>query len=356
MDDGTSEEPSPQPEEPEEPSPQPKPWPKLEVLGGLLGGDFTKTRSLSIDDEGIIHALGYKVAKTIITDTNTDTSVFVDSDHHGFVGSIEASNGFTYHIPAYAKMFGRLDRSTGVQDFIHEFAYTPQVRCGAEGANGILYMSRYTKSGGIRSYNPNTDVWGSVPFERDPERTSWFNGHWGAASDKDNNVYMPPWMGTTTTKIDTNGIPRQLGGSPLMSGLVGAASQKYNGMVYDIGTHQMFSTPRAGNKILVINCSDDTQQEIPLPQALIDKFGSAQKSFSCYLGPDGYVYSTAWGAPIIFRINVVTLEVEWKDYTEEFKLTEWRANGTGITTHAIVRGNNAYLGLGGGMYSSKLVY
>jgi hypothetical protein len=36
------------------------PWPRFKYLEGEIGGNLTKTRTMALSDDGVIHSLGYK--------------------------------------------------------------------------------------------------------------------------------------------------------------------------------------------------------------------------------------------------------------------------------------------------------
>jgi hypothetical protein len=114
---------------------------------------------------------------------------------------------------------------------------------------------------------------------------------------------------------------------------------------------------------LVINCADDSYEEIDLPADYL-AVANKNKNFHGYLAPDGWLYSAFWADTTCFRINPNTYEIQWKDYSEEFmdgKDTIEEGSGimnigTGFTTAAITVGDSVYLGLAGTSKAVKLEF
>ena len=75
-------------------------WPKFKYLTNEVGGNLTKTRTMGLDASGKIHSLGYKTALIIETDTNKDTIVKKPCETKGYIGTVDASDGYTYYMPA----------------------------------------------------------------------------------------------------------------------------------------------------------------------------------------------------------------------------------------------------------------
>ena len=91
----------------------PPSWPSFKYLKGEIRGNLTKTRTMAMDEKGFIHSLGYKSDMHIQTDTLEDTIERKDQGYKGFIGNVEASDGYTYFLPAYSSSIGKLKRSTG---------------------------------------------------------------------------------------------------------------------------------------------------------------------------------------------------------------------------------------------------
>lgn len=339
-------------------------WPKLSFLDGEIQGNLTKTRSIALDDSGIIHALGYKSEFYAKTYTSLDKIEKMPEGYKGFVGTVECSDGNTYFLPAYTKSFGKLNRASGELTIEEKLSYSPQVRSGVEGLNGIIYMPSYTTNLRILTLNTKTGEIGSIIPEKDkrPGYMSRFGHIWGAATDCKGEIYMPPALNSSAAKIDKNGEFKYLEGPPITSGVSGF-SVKYVGAIYVKGVNKVFCLPRTGKKILIINCSDDSYEEIDLPKdylAVVNK----NKNFHGYLAPDGWLYSAFWADTKCFRINPNTYEIQWKDYSEEFmdgKDTIEEGSGimsigTGFTTATITVGNSVYFGLAGTSKAVKLEF
>ena len=338
-------------------------WPKFKYLTNEVGGNLTKTRTMGLDASGKIHSLGYKTALIIETDTNKDTIVRKPCDTKGYIGTVDASDGYTYYMPAYSTTIPKLNRETGELTYDEKFPSIPQIRSGAEGNNGIIYMPTYTKTLKIITLDTATGEVNTITPEK-PTRNSFpaCNHIWGAAADKKGEIYMPQVLGTNVAKIDKNGIFKYLEGAPVTSGVSGW-THKYIGAIYVEAVDKVFCLPRCGKRILVINCADDSYVEVNLPEDYL-KVANKNKNFYGFLAPDGWVYSAFWADTLCFRINPKTLEIQWKDYTEDF--TNGAANvkegsgimslGTGYSTAALVTDDNVYLGLAGTNKAVKLEY
>jgi hypothetical protein len=313
---------------------------------------------MAIDDSGVIHSLGYKSDMYIETDTLTDSIKRNTDGSHGFIGNVEASDGYTYFLPAYSSSIAKLKRSTGEITLEKKFTSCPQIRSGAEGANGIIYMPSYTKTLKIYTLNIKTGEVGSFT----PPQTGFFGHVWGAAADSDGNIYMPPALGSKILKIDQNGDSFLLEGKPVTSGVSGF-SVKYVGATYVPSVNKVFCLPRTGKKILIIDCADDSYEEIDLPTDYL-KVANKNKNFHGYLAPDGWLYSAFWGDTKCFRVNPLTQEIQWEDYEYSFmddKDTVKEGSGimslgTGYSTCATVKGKNVYLGLAGTSKAIKLEF
>jgi len=316
---------------------------------------------MALGDDGTIHSLGYKSDVHIKTDTAADRIERQASGYRGFIGNVEASDGYTYFLPAYASAIAKLNRKIGLISLEKKFRMSPQVRSGAEGNNGIIYMPSYTKTLQMFTYNTKTkQVFSFTPPK--PNRFTMFNHIWGAATDKKKEVYMPPALGTSVAKIDKDGVFKYLDGPPVTSGVSGF-SVKYVGATYVEAVDKIFCLPRQGKRFLVINCGDDTYQEFKLPEDYLS-VANKNKNFQGYLGPDGWLYSAFWADTKCFRINPTTLEFQWKDYEHDFmdgKPTAKEGSGimslgTGYSTAALVKGSNVYLGLAGTSRAIKLEF
>ncbi|MCP4774887.1 MAG: hypothetical protein GY880_11665, partial [Planctomycetaceae bacterium] len=195
----------------------PPSWPSFKYLKGEIVGDLTKTRTMALDNKGVIHSLGYKSDMHIKTDVREDSIERSAQGYKGFIGNVESSDGYTYFLPAYSTSMAKLKRSTGEITLGKKFPSCPQVRSGAEGANGIIYMPTYTKTLKIYTLNTKTGQTGSFT----PPQPGSFGHVWGAAADPDGNVYMPPALGNKILKIDKNGTSFLLKGKPVTSGTSG---------------------------------------------------------------------------------------------------------------------------------------
>ncbi len=331
-------------------------WPSFKYLEGEIAGNLTKTRTLGLDDSGVIHSLGYKSDYHITTDTVQDNITRKEVGYKGFIGNVHASDGYTYYLPAYSSSLAKLERKTGKLTLEEKFSGIPQVRSGAEGANGIIYMPSYTKTLKIYTYNTNTGETGVIT----PPQPGFYGHVWGAAADKDGNIYMPPALSNKILKIDTNGEVSILSGDPVTSGVSGF-DVKYVGATYVESVNKVFCLPRTGKTVLIIDCVDDTYREVDLPADYL-AVANKNKNFNGYLAPDGWLYSAFWADTKCFRINPKTYEIQWRDYSEEFidgKATIEEGSGimsigTGFTTAAITVGDNVYFGLAGTSKAVKL--
>jgi hypothetical protein len=340
------------------------PWPNFKYLKNEIVGNLTKTRTMAMDDNGTIHSLGYKSNMHIETDTATDSIKRNELGYKGFIGTVEASDGYTYFMPAYASSIGKLGRKTGSITIEKKFRTSPQIRSGAEGLNGIIYMPSYTKTLKIYTLDTNTGEVGSYTPDKPVKGGFWsaFGHIWGAAADAKGEIYMPPALNQSVAKIDKNGVFKYLEGEPVKSGTSGF-DVKYVGATYVASVNKVFCIPRTGRKILIIDCSDDSYEEIDLPPDFL-AVANKNKSFQGYLAPDGWVYSTFWADTKCFRINPETYEIQWKDYEYEFSdgnLTVEDGSGimsigTGYSTAPLVKGDDVYLGLAGTSKAIKLEF
>jgi hypothetical protein len=338
-------------------------WPKFKYLSGEIVGNLTKTRTMAMDDSNVIHSLGYKSDMHIKTDTLLDTITREKPGHKGFIGTVKASDGNTYFMPAYTSSIGKLDRRTGAITLEKKFQSTPQVRSGAEGTNGIIYMPSYTRTLKIYTYNTKTGETTSFTPEKPVHSGIGGCNHvWGAATDKKGEIYMPQVLGKSIAKIDKNGVFKYLKGDPVTSGVSGW-THKYIGAIYVEAVDKVFCLPRQGKKILIINCVDDSYEEIDLPADYL-AVANKNKNFHGFLGPDGWVYSAFWADTKCFRINPHTNEIQWRDYECFFKGDSPTVKegsgimslGTGYSTHALVKDKNVYLGLAGTSKAIKLEF
>ena len=345
-------------EEVEEPVDRPTFWPMFKYLSGEIKGNLTKTRTMAMDNKGVIHSLGYKSDMHIETYTSNDSISRNATGYKGFIGNVESSNGFTYFLPAYSTSIGRLNRDTGAITLEKKFKSCPQVRSGVEGANGIIYMPSYTKTLKIYTLDSKTGETGCFT----PPQPGFFGHVWGAAADSEGNVYMPPALGNKILKIDKSGTSFLLEGKPVTSGVSGF-SVKYVGATYVKSVNKVFCLPRVGKKILIIDCSDNSYEEIDLPADYL-KVANKNKNFHGFLAPDGWLYSAFWADTKCFRINPRTHEIQWKDYEYEFMDGYVSAKmgsgimslGTGYSTCALTKGNDVYLGLAGTSRAIKLEF
>jgi len=340
-----------------------KSWPRFKYLSGEIHGNLTKTRTMALDDSNVIHSLGYKSDMHIKTDTLLGTITRELPGHKGFIGTVEASNGITYFMPAYSTSIGKLDRSTGAISLEKKFTSSPQVRSGAEGSNGIIYMPSYTRTLKIFTYNTkNGETTSFTPEKPKKSGIGGCNHIWGAATDKKREIYMPPLLGSSVAKIDKNGVFKYLEG-PLVTSGVSGWTHKYVGAIYVEAVDKVFCLPRQGKKILVIKCVDDTYEEVDLPEDYL-KVANKNKNFHGFLGPDGWVYSSFWADTKCFRINPYTNEIQWRDYDFHFmdgKSTVKEGSGimslgTGYSTAALVKNKSVYLGLAGTSRAIKLKF
>lgn len=338
-------------------------WPRFKYLSGEIVGNLTKTRTMAIDDFNVIHSLGYKSDMYIKTDTLLGSISREKPGHKGFIGTVEASNGITYFMPAYSTSIGKLERQTGKITLEKKFTSTPQVRSGAEGSNGVIYMPSYTRTLKIFTYDTKTgETTSFTPVKPKRSGIGGCNHIWGAATDKKGEIYMPQVLGSSVAKIDKNGVFKYLEGPAASSGVSGW-THKYVGAIYVEDVDKVFCLPRQGKKILIINCVDDTYEEVDLPADYL-KVANKNKNFHGFLGPDGWVYSAFWADTKCFRINPYTNEIQWKDYEYEFTDGYPTAKagsgimsiGTGYSTAALVKGKNVYLGLAGTSRAIKLEF
>jgi hypothetical protein len=155
-------------------------------------------------------------------------------------------------------------------------------------------------------------------------------------------------------KIDKNGEFKYLDGPRVTSGVSGF-NVKYVGATYVESVDKVFCLPRKGSKILIINCADDTYEEIDLPADYL-AVSNVNRNFHGYLAPDGWLYSAFWADTYCFRVNPITYEIQWNSYEKEFENCGIQNRGTGYSTAAITIGDDVYLGLAGTTKAVKLEF
>lgn len=336
----------------------PKPWPEFKILDGALSGNFTRTRSLLLTNDGkSLVGLPYHGHDGkgngigLHVDLENDVaSGYNFANRKGYMGSCLHSSGKQVAFPAYAMGYAVLDKDDKFEHI--DWPYKLQLRSGAEAANGKIYSASFTSNPMIATLDLDTNkIIYKDSYVRDKEDGPRNQHHWGAVAGG-GKVYLLPWWNDKVGMINmANDSAFELVGDPITGGHENRhAIGKFTHGVYHKSTGLIVSLPRQADTILLIDTKTDTHEEVPLPKGLVELLGQefASKSFGCVVGPDDLVYSCPWGFPIQFRFDPVTKEVEWRDLTEDFAKTNWIKNGTGITTDARLIGDSIYFGSGAG--------
>lgn len=340
-------------------------WPSLKWLKGDLAGNYLKTRGLVLTENGKkIICPPYRYGGPIEIDIEKETIEFTSGLSTGFVGNTEVSNGKQVINPAFANGFSVY--SNKKQTWVNNIGHKWQIRGTAEGEAGIIYGPQFMPtSSKLLWLDTNTNKFNVVMPPEDREKYS-FNGAWGAVGAKGRVFVLPfsspyvgfvekgekkKWVELKDTKCVGNGTNHTM----------------YTHGRYHEKSNLIVSLPRRSNAVLTINPDTLDVTEVPLPQELIDAYPCGSKSFDCEIGPDGWVYSSPWVHPVIFRFNPVTNEFDWKQLAEELmparRPHQNPATDVNITPApdgyftAMKRvGNEIYYGVAGGSKGLKLVF
>ena len=343
----------------------PPPWPELKWLEGEIGGNYLKTRGLILAEGGKkLICPPYRAGRAIEIDIVGETIKYISGFPTGFVGQTDVSNGKQVINPAFAKGFSVYDNTT--DQWTHNIGHQWQIRGSAEGADGIVYGPQFTPtSSKLLWLDTNTNKFDVVfpPLNRESYS---FKGAWGAVGAKGRVFILPfssPYVGFV--EEGEKKMWRELRSYP-------CDGNGNNAMMYTHGRYHeqanlIVSLPRRSNAILTINPDSLEVKEIPLPQELIDLFPTTTKSFDCEIGPDGWVYSSPWAHPVMFRFEPISGMIEWKNLKHEL-LPARRLHQNPDTDVDVIAapdgyftamkrvGNEIYFGTAGGFKGLKLVW
>lgn len=342
-------------------------WPSLKWLKGDLTGNYLKTRGLVLTENGKkIICPPYRYGRPIEIDIEKETIEFTSGLSTGFVGHTEVSNGKQVINPAYANGFSVY--SNKKQTWVNNIGHKWQIRGTAEGEAGIIYGPQFVPppTNKLVWLDTNTYEFGAVFGPSDREEYS-FNGAWGAVGAKGRVFVLPfssPYVGFVEKGEKKNWV--ELKDTKCVGN--GTNHTMYTHGRYHEKSNLIVSLPRRSNAVLTINPDTLDVTEVPLPQELIDAYPSGSKSFDCEIGPDGWVYSSPWQHPVIFRFNPVTNEFDWKQLVEELMPARRphknhvnldlrvAAAPDGYFTAMKRVGNEIYYGTAGGPKGLKLVF
>ena len=337
-------------------------WPSLKWLKGDLSGMHLKTRGLVLTDNGKkIICPPYRYGRPLEIDIENETIEYTSGLSTGFVGHTEVSNGKQVINPAYANGFSVYsnDKQTWVNNIGHKW----QIRGTAEGEAGIIYGPQFvpTPTNKLVWLDTNTYKFGVVEGPSDRKKYS-FNGAWGAVGAKGRVFILPfssPYVGFVEKGEKKNWV--ELKDTKVVGN--GTSHTMYTHGRYHEKSNLIVSLPRRSNAVLTINPDTLDVTEVPLPQELIDLFPTGSKSFDCEIGPDGWIYSSPWAHPVIFRFNPSTNEFDWKDLLEELMPARRSTSGPhpkaawdGYFTAMKRINNEIYYGVAGGRKGLKLVF
>ena len=305
-------------------------------------GDTLRSRSMVLGDNGKLYSAPYRVNELFEIDPADDSVTFHDTSgidiqaKRWLDGLQHPTNG-----KAYFGHVGALDMLTvdtsgpsitlsnvptgGVADFrgvahspITDYIYLP--RFNGTTSFGQINAATDSLTGGSATWPliQTGEVW-TVNGTPSAAQTTALTRQWGLTyAPNSKKVYGTPFGGDRVAIYDTNTSNGSMsvntvdGGLPLPTNNSETGSayfSKYSGKgIYldrsaestNVG-HWIYIMPREGNTILKIDTDNDFCYEIPIPQILQDE--TKDRSMSAVLGPDGFIYSTPWAMPYIFRIN-----------------------------------------------------
>ena len=340
-------------------------WPKLEWLEGDVSGSYLKTRSLFLTHGGKkITCLPYKQGGGLEIDIAAGTIEKITKFPVGYIGQTLVSNGKEVSNPAWAKGFSIYTPETG--NWQHGIGHQWQVRGTAEGEEGVIYGPQFMGgSSKVLWLDTNTNKF-NVMMPPEDRKNYPFQGNWGAVGAK-GRVFILPFASPYVGFIEKGYKSRweELKNHECLGN--GHPTHMYTHGRYHEQSNLIVSLPRRSNAILTINPDTLEVKEIPLPQELIDLFPQKAKSFDCEIGPDGWVYSSPWAHPVMFRFNPLTNEIDWRNMKEELKPAR-RPHQNPATDVDIIAapdgyftamrrvGNEIYYGVAGGGKGLKLVF
>ena len=340
-------------------------WPKLEWLEGDVSGGYLKTRSLFLTDGGKkLTCLPYKQGGGLEIDIAAGTIKKITDFPVGYIGQTLVSNGKEVSNPAWAKGFSVYSPNT--DSWQHGIGHQWQVRSTAEGEEGVIYGPQFMPtSSKVLWLDTNTNKF-NVVMPPEDRKNYPFQGNWGAVSAK-GRVFILPFASPYVGFIERGYKSRwaELKTHECLGN--GHPTHMYTHGRYHEASNLIVSLPRRSNAVLTINPDTLEVKEIPLPQELIDLFPQKAKSFDCEVGPDGWVYSSPWAHPVMFRFNPITNEIDWKNMKEELKPArrphqnpatdvDITAAPDGYFTAMRRIGNEIYYGVAGGGKGLKLVF
>ena len=340
-------------------------WPNLVWLDGDVSGSYLKTRSLFLTDGGKkLTCLPYKQGGGLEIDIAAGTIKKISTFPVGYIGQTLVSNGKEVSNPAWAKGFSVYSPESN--SWQHGIGHQWQVRGTAEGEEGVIYGPQFMGgSSKVLWLDTNTNKFNVMMPPED--RVNYpFQGAWGAVSAK-GRVFILPFASPYVGFIERGYKSRweELKGHQCLGN--GHPTHMYTHGRYHAESNLIVSLPRRSNAILTINPDTLEVKEIPLPQELINLFPQKAKSFDCEIGPDGWVYSSPWAHPVMFRFNPLTNEIDWKNMKEELKPAR-RPHQNPATDVDIIAapdgyftamrrvGNEIYYGVAGGGKGLKLVF
>ncbi len=288
----------------------PPPWPKMVILDGNLPAGYLKTRTHIVEPDGDIRGLPYKSAAGTHVDVRDGSISSLVFESTGYIGSIQCSNGRQIAFPAYAKGgYAVLERDGSWQ---HRGGGW-QLRDGAEHASGRVYSIPFTPNASrVYWIDSKTLKYGSFSNPRDGTG----NKHtWGAVG-ANGHVFFLPFDLPYVEMIHRDEIDKVTRLDPIVTG--GEYSQsKFTHGVYHKASKKIVSLSRKATTTLLIDPEDFSIEEVGMPKELLALYPSGTFSFGCETGPDGWVYSSPWAHPIVYRFNPVTHQYDWRDFSEQ---------------------------------------
>ncbi len=286
------------------------PWPKLVVMEGNLPVGYLKTRTHIVEPDGDLRGLPYKSTAGTHVDATDGTIASLAFESTGYVGSVRCSNGRQIAFPAYADGgYAVFERDGSWQ---HR-GVAWQLRDGAEHASGRVYSIPFTPNASrVHWIDSKTLKYGSFLNAR--EGTG--NKHtWGAVG-ANGHVFFLPFDLSYVEMIHRDDLDKVTRLNTIVTGGKYSRSKFTHG-VYHRASKKVVSLSRKATTTLLIDADDFAIEEIEMPEELRALYPSGTFSFGCETGPDGWVYSSPWAHPIVYRFNPVTHQYDWRDFSEQ---------------------------------------
>ena len=286
------------------------PWPKMVIMEGSLPAGSLKTRTHIVEADGDLRGLPYKAKAGTHVDATDGSIASLEFESTGYIGSVQCSNGRQIAFPAYAKGGYAVFEPDG--SWQHR-GLGWQLRGGAEHASGRVYSIPFTPNANrVHWIDSETLKFGSFLNQREGAG----NKHtWGAVG-ANGHVFFLPFDLPYVEMIHRDDLDKIRRLDTVVTG--GECSQsKFTHGVYHQASKKIVSLARKATTTLLIDADDFTIEEVKMPKELCALYPSGTFSFGCETGPDGWIYSSPWAHPIVYRFNPITHQYDWRDFSEQ---------------------------------------